>query len=85
MLYQNDLQLPNSHDGKSIILFRQIHLFFYYRVFHLKKLDSTLCFGDFYDILKLSLVLTHSVGWALLLLGKKFDIPAQFDSKEWVF
>ena len=39
----------------------------------------------FYDILKLSLVLTHSVGWALLLLGKKFDIPAQFDSKEWVF
>ena len=30
-------------------------------------------------------MLTHSVGWALLLLGKKFYIPAQFVSKEWVF
>ena len=39
----------------------------------------------FYDILKLSLVLTHPVGWALLLLGKKFDISAQFDYIEWVF
>ena len=39
----------------------------------------------FYDILKLSLVLTHPVGWALLLLGKKFNISAQFDYIEWVF
>ena len=39
----------------------------------------------FYDILKLSLVLDLSVGWALLLLGKKFDISAQFDYIEWVF
>ena len=32
----------------------------------------------FYDILKLSLVLTHSVGWALLLLGKKFDLSKKY-------
>ena len=39
----------------------------------------------FYDILMLSLVLNHPVGWALLILGKKFDTPAQFDDKAWVF
>ena len=39
----------------------------------------------FYDILKLSLVLNHQVGWEHWLLGKKIDIPAQFDDKEWVF
>ena len=39
----------------------------------------------FYDILMLSLVLNHPVGWALLILGKKFDTPAHFDDKEWVF
>ena len=32
----------------------------------------------FNDILKLSLVFFHPVGWAILLLGKKFDIEAQF-------
>ena len=46
---------------------------------------QTSVLDTFYDILKLSLVLTHPVGWALLLLGKKFDISAQFDYKEWVF
>ena len=35
----------------------------------MKKLDSTLCLGDFNDILKLPLVLKHPVGWAILLLG----------------
>ena len=39
----------------------------------------------FYDILKLSLVLNHQVGWEHWLLGKKIDIPAQFNDKEWVF
>ncbi len=33
----------------------------------------------------MSLVLNHALGWALLILGKKIDIPAQFDDKEWVF
>ena len=39
----------------------------------------------FYGILKLSLVLNHPIGWEHWLLGKKIDIPAQFDDKEWVF
>ena len=39
----------------------------------------------FYDILKLSLVLNHPIGWEHWLLGKKIDIPAQFDYHEWVF
>ena len=50
-----------------------------------EKVGFNPLFWRLYDILKLSLVLTHPVGWALLLLGKKFDIQAQFDDKEWVF
>ena len=33
----------------------------------------------------LSLALKCTLGWALLLLGKKFEFQAQFDDKEWVF
>ena len=33
----------------------------------------------------LSLALKHILGWALLLLGKKFKFQAQFDDKVWVF
>ena len=33
----------------------------------------------------LYLALKHTLGWALLLLGKKFKFQAQFDDKEWVF
>ena len=39
----------------------------------------------FYDILKVTLVLNHPVGWEHWLLGKIIDIPAQFDYHELVF
>ena len=33
----------------------------------------------------LYLALKHTLGWALLLLGKKFKFQAQFDDKVWLF
>ena len=61
------------------------HGFVRYRVFHLKKLDSTLCLGVFlwYSEAVLGVKSSNRVG--ALTFRQENCIPAQFDDKEWVF